>query len=64
VLPVLSRPAKATRHDDRAAIAESICLEHYGVQSTTKSLVTCADAALHRWDGSHVMHRGLTAGSR
>jgi hypothetical protein len=63
VLPALPRPAKATRHDSREATADSICLEHYGVRSTTRTLVTCADGALHRWDGSHVMHN-VTAGSR
>ena len=66
VLPALPRPAKATRHDSREATADAICLEHYGVRSTTRTLVTCADGALHRWDGGHVQHHVpvLTGGSR
>ena len=54
-LPTLS--ARGQPEPDRRATADAICLDHYGVRSTTRTLVTCADGALHRWNGEHVQHR-------
>lgn len=65
-LPMLS--ARGQAEPDRRATADAICLDHYGVDSTSRTLITCADGALHKWNGAHVQHRipvlNRTAGSR
>jgi hypothetical protein len=55
-LPMLSVRGHA-EPDPTAATADAICLDHLGVHSTTRELVTCSDGALHRWNGAEVQHR-------